>query len=446
MLEHSKAIVEKVRLRGGIYAVVKNPAYVFPPEEYYPLASPLRKVNEIKAVLMDMDGTTTTTEVLCIHSLEQMVRRMSGRLKKEEWLGLDHELDFPNIIGNSTTRHIEYLLKTYENFLSDEHIEKAFWEAAWWTLNFGNDPNRRSEVVQNLKKFGLNAAVDKITSAKDPEDLRKQYAGKINSRGFVNRVNIGIDVYYEVYHRILSRLKEGEGVLVKREIMGESHKSGNIISPMPGIPVLIPLLKGWLGEEAGLFTGYLFDELESKTGQKTKDSDVSAFKQKLIELGKKFEKQPSKLGLVTSSIRYEADIVIHEVFGVIREFVTQSFLSTVRKELILEKLNDPSLVYDAFVTASDSSEIRLKPHRDLYSIALHQAGLLPEDFDKTIGFEDSQSGTVAIRAAGIGCCIAVPFAQTADHNLEAAVHVLPGGIPQALFEHNMFLNDSLHSQ
>ncbi|MEE4176696.1 MAG: hypothetical protein V2I46_04230 [Bacteroides sp.] len=441
MLKNAKYIVEKVNSMRGTFAVVKNPGYVFPAEEYYLLASPLKKVKDINAVLMDMDGTTTTTEVLCIHSLEQMVRRMSGKIKREDWIGLNPSADFPHIIGNSTTRHIEYLINKYESLLDDKQIEIAFLEAALWTLKYGNDPNRKLEVIQNLRKTGLERAVEDLTSAKEPDEVIRKFAGKLNTSGFMNRVNIGIDIYYEIYHRILSRLNNGEGVKVKKEIFGDSGEYGQVISPMPGIHVLIPLLKGWLGEEAVVFAEYLKKELELKIGRKSKKKDISEIENSLRILGEKFENKPSKLGLVTSSIRYEADIVIHEVFGIIRDFIEQSLLSDTRKKAIVQKLQDPNNVYDAFITASNSSEIRLKPHRDLYSIALHQANILPEDFGKVIGFEDSQSGTIAIRAAGIGCCVAVPFAETSEHDLEAAVHILPGGIPQALIEYNLFLKD-----
>jgi beta-phosphoglucomutase-like phosphatase (HAD superfamily) len=91
------------------------------------------------------------------------------------------------------------------------------------------------------------------------------------------------------------------------------------------------------------------------------------------------------------------------------------------------------------ITASDSSEIRLKPHRDLYSIALHRIGLGPEEFDQVIGFEDSESGTIAIRAAGVGCCVAVPFAETAGHDLSAASHIAKGGVPEAMLLEQLFL-------
>ncbi|MBE2281656.1 MAG: hypothetical protein IAE91_14815, partial [Ignavibacteriaceae bacterium] len=89
---------------GNEFVIVNNPSYIFPPFDIYALApKPSKPLVEIKAVLMDMDGTTTSTEVLCLHSLEYMIRLCSGLMTIEQWQGLDHELDYPNIIGNSTT-------------------------------------------------------------------------------------------------------------------------------------------------------------------------------------------------------------------------------------------------------------------------------------------------------------------------------------------------------
>lgn len=53
------------------------------------------------AIVQDMDGTTT--ENLCLHSLETMVRRVTARLTPAQWTGLDRARDYPHIIGNSTT-------------------------------------------------------------------------------------------------------------------------------------------------------------------------------------------------------------------------------------------------------------------------------------------------------------------------------------------------------
>ena len=107
---------------------------------------------------------------------------------------------------------------------------------------------------------------------------------------------------------------------------------------------------------------------------------------------------------------------------------------------VAEAFADPLVFYDAVITATDSSEIRLKPHRDLYSIALHELGVYPEDFDRVAGFEDSESGTIAIRAAGIGLSCALPFAMTRGHHFQAATQVCPGGLPQVMLEKGLFLN------
>jgi beta-phosphoglucomutase-like phosphatase (HAD superfamily) len=441
MITDQNKVLTIIKSYEGEFAEVKNPAYVYPPVEYYPLANRIKKVNQLRAVLMDMDGTTTSTEVLCIHSLEMMVRRMSGLLKKTQWKGVDHHKDLPYIIGNSTTRHVEYLLNKYEDLLQPGLIATEFLYAARWTLHHGMDMQRKSEVVQNLKKLELSGALDDIMNHAEQDELIEKWAARIANLDFNTKVNLGIDIYYETYHRILALLKEGQAAEVRRQVFGEAATDENLISPMPGIPVLIPLLKGWLGEEAGQLAELLISDYEKSTGHTLDEVQKTAFSKTLVELGVLFAGQPVKIGLVTSSIFYEADIVIREVYGVMSRVIEQSNLSENRKEIILAAYRDYNRVYDAFVTATDSSEIRLKPHRDLYSIALHKTGLMPADFDKVIGFEDSESGTIAIRAAGIGCCVAVPFAQTLSHNLEAAAHILPGGVPEALFGCGLFLNE-----
>ena len=108
--------------------------------------------------------------------------------------------------------------------------------------------------------------------------------------------------------------------------------------------------------------------------------------------------------------------------------------------MIIDKFETYQKYYDGFVTASDSNEIRLKPHRDLYSIALHKLAVPKNDFNKVIGFEDSESGTIAIRAAGIGRAVAVPFAKTEGHNLDAASYISKGGLPEIILKQNLFLS------
>lgn len=145
-----------------------------------------------------------------------------------------------------------------------------------------------------------------------------------------------------------------------------------------------------------------------------------------------------KTAIVTSSIFYEADIVLREVFKVIYSELNHLLKDSEFKTEILTHFKDYNLYYDAVITASDSSEIRLKPHRDLYSIALYRLNIPQEKFNEVIGFEDSESGTIASRAAGIGLCIAVPFAQTSGHNFKAATYVCKHGVPEVLLKYNLF--------
>ncbi len=444
MITNLDTVIRTFSAHEGEFAEVKNPSYIFPAVEYYPLAKPLKKISQLRAALMDMDGTTTTTEVLCIYSLEMMVRRMSHLLTKEQWHGIDHTLDLAHIIGNSTTKHVEYLLKKYESLLKVEHVADEFIIASQWTILHGMDAQRKAEVIQNLKKLNIGGALADIRNNMNQELLIDKWAKEIPHPDFSMLVNLGIDIYYETYHRILALLKEGKSDEVRQQVFGETGSKENLISPMPGIPVLIPLIKGWLGDEASLLADELIADYEKSTGKVLISSEKYKLTLQLKNMGSYFESNPVRLGLVTSSIFYEADIVIQEVISVMVGVIKRSSLSKAKKSFILESYKDYHQIYDAFVTASDSSEIRLKPHRDLYSIALHKAGLMPEDFDKVIGFEDSQSGTVAIRAAGIGCCIAVPFAQTLSHNLEAASHVLPGGVPEAVFDFSLFLESSIY--
>src|SRR5262245_6956820 len=88
------------------FAQVRNLDYIYSPFELYSLAprnpGPLPR---IVAFAVDMDGTSTTTEPLALHALEYMVRRMTGRLGRAEWAGLDPILDHPFVIGNSNFRH-----------------------------------------------------------------------------------------------------------------------------------------------------------------------------------------------------------------------------------------------------------------------------------------------------------------------------------------------------
>jgi len=438
---------------GNEFVVVKNPDYVHPECELYPLAPKITSpIDRLSAVVMDMDGTTTTTESLCLHSLEYMIRKITGRMTKESWLGLDRTVDYPHIIGNSTTRHVEYLIQTYWSWINPELLKQAYVHAAVWFMLKGQDKRQLEEVQNNLVNLGckdmvndehLLRAIDLQRSQPvQVEDIAftmlDHHGSKFHANSFSEIVRAGIDIYYQRYHEILSQIDAGDGKHLSSQILGTTE--AHLIEPMPGVGEFLALIKGWLGEEIEALFPALLERCRSAVAT-TYPFDVDNARRNLIRLGELFQRQPVKVAVVTSSILYEARIVLSEVFRVLCRQIQYWPVRPQTRKLLLEKFADYRNVYDGFVTASDSSEIRLKPHRDLYSIALHQLGIPKEKFGEVIGFEDSESGTIAIRAAGIGLCVAVPFADTQHHDLRAATFVLKHGLPEALLRHNLFVKE-----
>lgn len=443
-----EALCRYVRPLGATFALVKNPPYVFPPYEAYPLAAPRTCLDDgLEAAVMDMDGTTTTTEALCIESLATMVSCMTGRGKAGAATALQPERDYPHIIGNSTTRHVEYLVTRYQKAIEPGAVCKNFIRAVAWTMACGIDPKRAEEARTTLMTQGLRdlPASDKYQKlcrkmatvpASELEPLLESLAAECLPRLLMNNVadltRIGIEIYYQHYHELLANMDQAGG---KRQ------NSRRLIEPMPGIGIALALLKGWLGKDAERLAeraaALLPEALQSD------HAAVEAGMRRLGPLGAYFKKHPVKLALVTSSIATEANLVLREVFRVIVAEIRDWELPESMRETLSERFADPAAFYDARITASDSSEIRLKPHRDLYSIALHTLGVPPERFHRVAGFEDSESGVIAIRAAGIPLCCALPFAMTARHGFEAATHICPGGMPEVMLLKHFFLPERL---
>jgi beta-phosphoglucomutase-like phosphatase (HAD superfamily) len=433
-------------------AVVKNPAYINSPLELYPLAANHREpLQQLVGVVKDMDGTTTTTEPLCIHSLEWMVRKITNRMDTSVWTGLDHTIDYPHIIGNSTTKHIEYLIKTYESDIQPEAFRKAYLDAVIWTLTCGRDEGRRREVNANIPALGLAGLLEDnelhsvvasgiYTPQSAPQLVDKllaKYGDTFQLTRFIDKVRAAVDIYYVRYHSILMDIAAGRGRERARELLSDPNK--RLVEPMPAVAIFIALIKGWLGEDVALFYDQLAAHILAKS-HLWKESELVQFKPRLALLGRYFQNHPVKVAIVTSSIAYEANIVLTEVFNVLREQIAEWPIADTKKEELIKKFHIYQEVYDGFITATDSSEIRLKPHRDLYSIALHQMGIPKSKYEQVVGFEDSESGTIAIRAAGIGVCVAVPFAETAGHDLSAATYILHGQLPETILAYNCFLN------
>ena len=440
---------EIIQTLGKEFALIKNPDYIHPSHELYPLAPKIiEPVNELVAAVMDMDGTTTTTESLCLHSLEYMVRKITDRMSPQEWEGLDHHHDYPHIIGNSTTKHVEYLIQKYEPFIQFDAVKRAYFRAALWFLAHGKDKRRIEEVKNNLTILGCQGVLKDAAAARLSEQTTENFDSLIqqfiNRHGdsfhinsFSDKVRAGIDIYYQRYHEILGLIQSGMGENLAAELLGKA--TSHLIEPMPGVGEFLAMIKGWLGEDVVHLVPQIFEMFQKSDPELARKLDVKMIEKNLKSLSIRFEKSPLKLAVVTSSIAYEAEIVLAEVFRVLQSHVAKWQITPERKRFIQEKFSDFRNVYDGFITASDSSEIRLKPHRDLYSIALHQLGIPKDKFSQVVGFEDSESGTIAIRAAGIGLCVAVPFSDTQQHDLSAAAHVLKGGLPETLMKYNLFM-------
>ncbi len=445
--------IELISRFGGEYAVVENPGYVYPPYDIYPLAPRSEVLTEgLLGAVMDMDGTTTTTEPLCLHSLEMMVRRITGREHDTAWAGLDRERDYPHIIGNSTTKHVEYLIRTYQADIQASALQSFLVYAAAWTVGHAADPGRRREVASNLYALGVGdmmrderfvqltktADLDSTCAREAIAQVTVHYAPRLPFNDVTSIVRAAVDIYYQRYHFILAHLAKGEGAEFAKAILGSADK--HLIEPMHGIGVFLALIKGWLDDCADacypILANYLVSIGESK-------AEIDALRPNLAKLAKYFKDRPLAVSIVTSSIHYEANIVLSEVFRVLVEEIKTWDVPAEKRLFLCEQFADYKNYYDGFITASDSSEIRLKPHRDLYSLALHQMGIAPADFNKVVGFEDSESGTIAIRAAGIPVCCALPFPETKGHAFNAATHVAYGGVPEVMLKHRVFLPESL---
>lgn len=444
---------QAVQLGATEFARVRNLDYVFAPTELYPLAPhstlPLER---IAAFAVDMDGTSTTTEPLALHSLEYMVRRFTNRLSKADWPGLDEQLDLPHVIGNSNFRHTEFLIERYNDVVDHDALRRAFFEAALWTLANMDDPQRRRDIELNARNCGLadllgdgdfralvqlGVKAEEVAAAVEP--FVTQYGDAFHCETHSALVGVALDVYYMRYHAILREIEAGAGERLSHELLGEAGR--RLVEPMPGYAVFVPLIKGWLGGEADkLFEPLRAMMLADANAQHTAD-EIDAWRPRLARLGERFAKAPAKLALVTASIAYEAHAVMKEVIRVVAEEARDWPVSSECRDLLSQKLADYHAVFDGFCCASDAHEARLKPHRDLYSIALFQMAIPKADYPCCVGVEDTEPGIVSLRAAGIGCAIALPNHDTKRQDYQAATRVVRGGLPEMILAQNLLLQE-----
>jgi beta-phosphoglucomutase-like phosphatase (HAD superfamily) len=416
----------------GEAVVIENVGYVYPRHEVVPLAPRITSLKDgLACVLMDMDGTTTTTENLCLDALETMIRRMTGHEGDAAW-SIDSEADHPNLIGNSATKHVEYLVRKYGHEVCPEAFRSAYLQAAAYGMALAPDPQRRRELLENGEAIDSRAfmstpqflawgeaiaAAAPQSAAMDQAVLAEAPALRLES--IPNQVRAGLDIYYHRYHHLMANLAGYEG-------------GTPLISPMPGVGILLALLKGWLGTDADACCDGLAAGNPALLDAGSHD--------RFGRLSRRFEEEPIRVALVTSSTGWETEQILSEVFRQLRGEVGEWPVSDAVKFRIQEGFAAHRIYFDAIVTASDSTEMRLKPHRDLYAIAIQQLGLTQAQRAQTIGFEDSAVGCLALRAAGIGLACALPWTESAGMDYSAASVICHGGLPEALLRHSLFLS------
>lgn len=435
--------------QGTEFALIPNGPDVFPPFEVVPLGPKSPQLKQgLRALLFDMDGTTTMTEDLCLHALESFVRAAMGS-RGAEFGGMDPKTDFPHIIGHSSTKNIEHLVRTYGDGFEQPAFVAAYVDAIAWALTSPDNPERRVEAYENLEAMAgetgtlmadlieLGGAIR--AGAKADTSNRQALVGHLSQRinwdNFDARVRAGLEIYFRTLQDLFEKMTSGEGESVAVQLYGPG--SLHPVHPLPGLGVAMALARGFIGNDGTILFDYL---LHSWRAAETLH-DVDALRNRFIAAARHFAQTPAPVALVTSSGRYEVGVIMPVVFEGLVEEVRNWPVCTETRDRVIAAFGNFENFYSAIVTASDSHEIRLKPYRDLYSIALRRLGISAENAIDVAGFEDTEPGIVAQRAAGVGIPCAVPFEGTLSHNFGAASHVLHGGIAEALLKHALFLPD-----
>lgn len=383
----------------------------------------------LDAVLLDMDGTTTSTEDVCCLALEAMLRRMAGVTDAAAPPRLDREQDYPALIGYRTRENLEYLGAKYGHLLSVEASMRAFFGAAAWHLGAWADPAQTVAAHAALADFGLGQLPEdpQFRALVMPGDgpapegildaLASRYGPAFRAGWRDHWPKAGLLLYACLYHR---RLISDDDPL---------------IAPLPGVGVFMALVKGRLGPDAAHCHAMLADALPSESRAACSPAQLGA-------LGAYFARRPAKLALVTTSSSYETGHVLRHVFSKLRREIMAWGLPRERSESLLTLFRGPETCYDAIVTSSELPEARLKPCGDPYSLALSRLGIGADGLRRVAGFEDTEPGVISLRAAGVPLAVALPFEGTRAHDFRAAAHVVRNGFPEVLLGHRAFLPES----
>lgn len=421
---------------GEAFACIPNAPGIFPPREIVPLGATFRRLEgPPAAIFLDMDGTTTYTEPLFLHDVEEVVRRTTGWRTKEAWAGIDPARDYPNIVGYSTIRNLEYLYESVGHavrpdlffaetlqaliFLAEHHLPPQihaqiqtltgiFAMEAWWCL--AKDPQRDSAHGDAL----IQEAIQRF-----PVITLEMFA------------NFGLMIFYADYIDILERVNRGEGQAVAEFIYGDPTVPP--INAMPGVALLCALAKGWIPEASA---PALAAAIRRTYPQMPVEGDLG---ETLARLCRVFRDAPIPVALITSSGAHETNLLLQAVFQALRAEADTWPLDDGAKETIRKGFESHRSYFNTIVTCDDVIEGRTKPYRDPYTLALARLGMDGRNAPRVIGFEDTEVGIIAQRGAGIGIPCAVPIEHTLGQDFQAAAYVLHGGVLEAIGKHGLFI-------
>lgn len=434
------------------FAVFKNPGDDYPGYEYIPLAAKIVSPRDnLSAIIMDLKGSSINVNGLYLASLENLIRRISGRTTKSSWAGLDPLIDYPNLLGIHPQKQIEFLTSRYSNFIKQEYLKETYFYSLLWTLISDYDKLEQEKAKNQLIHFGCN---DILNDSKFLEYAGKKTFDKHNANAITNHIihkygkcisfntfnDISIaalHIYNQQIHEILTIIKKNDNDSLTDLIRECSNKL--LFEPVDGLGEFIALIKGWMDEDIEYTFNSLLEQLKSKSLFSTKHVDIDIAKNKLVTLSRQFKLKPVKIALVTSSSLYETDVLLTDTFNSILTQIDSWAIPSDRKNILKQKFSGYLNIYDCIITSDNIGEMRFKPYRDSYSLALNKLGIQKHKLHEVIAFDDSQNGAISIRASGIGLCVAIPSNKITNHDFSAASFTLTGGLPEALLSYNLFL-------
>ena len=118
--------VEFIAFENHTLAYVKS-AMGYP--AYYPV-HPIKMVKPIKAVLMDLDGTSVRSESFWIWIIQKSIADILGNEKFEL-----EESDLPFVSGHSVSEHLQYCIKKYCPDKTVEQARKCYFQHTRFEMN-----------------------------------------------------------------------------------------------------------------------------------------------------------------------------------------------------------------------------------------------------------------------------------------------------------------------